>query len=130
MNIGKIIFYDSLTGEVILTTSEYSGSVVKKTIEQQIETYTELSERNRDTFDVLELEYGQYSPDFAECNSYRVNIVTKTLEFSYPNPNEIGEMEVVYRQPLTEKIAELEAKTTDLESTMDFMLTELLPTLY
>lgn len=89
MQIGRKIYYDTNTGNTIVDTGEKIGSVTATTIEQDIDVYTDLSIRNRDTFDVLELPYGAYSQDFAECNGYRVNVETKTLEFSYPDPNEL-----------------------------------------
>lgn len=114
MNIGRMIFYDKVTGEKIVDTGEWSGVIIKKTVEQQIATYTELSERNRDTFDVLELPYGAYAQDFAECNGYRVNLETRTLEFSYPDPNDPG-VEQPYQAPLSEKVATLETQVQTQE---------------
>jgi len=107
--LGKKIYYEKSTGNIIIEISESVGNVVKKTIEQDIETFTALSERNRDSFDVLELEYGQYAQDFAECNGYRVNPETKELEFSYPDPNE-PEQPPVFQKALSEQIKELKAE--------------------
>lgn len=112
MKVGRKIFYDKL-GNIIINTGERQGSVVSTTIEQDIVSYTALSERNRETFDVLELPFGAYAQDFAECNSYRVNPVTKKLEFSYPDPNE-PETPPVYRESLSEEIKNLK---TDLGNT-------------
>lgn len=117
MNVGKMIFYDKVTGERIVDTGEWSNVNIKKTVDQQIATYTELSERNRDTFDVLELPYGAYSQDFAECNGYRVNVETKTLEFSYPDPNEPN-VEQPYQAPLSEKVAQLEIAQSETNATL------------
>lgn len=114
MNIGKMIFYDNITGEKIVDTGEWSGVNIKKTVDQQIATYKELSERNRDTFDVLELPYGAYSQDFRECIGYRVNVETKALEFSYPDPNEPG-VEQPYQAPLSEQVATLESQVQTQE---------------
>lgn len=111
-----MIFYDKITGEVIVNTGEYKDVAIKKTVEQQIASYTALSERNRDTFDVIELEYGEYRQDFMEMNGYRVNVETKALEFSYPDPNEPS-VEQPYQAPLSEQIAELRAENvTTLEA--------------
>lgn len=125
MKIGRKIFYDKSTGDVVMDTGERSGSVVRTTIEQDIATYTALSERNRDSFDVLELEYGQYAQDFAECNGYRVNPETKELEFSYPDPNE-PEQPPVFQKPLSEQIKTLELQqlqtNEDLSALMDFVI--------
>lgn len=124
MNIGRMIFYDNVTGEKIVDTGELSNANIKKTVEQQIATYTALSERNRDTFDVLELSYGAYSQDFAECSGYRVNVETKTLEFSYPDPNE-PTLEQPYQAPLSEKVKKLEL----VQSVTDTTLLELMESL-
>jgi hypothetical protein len=70
VRIGKKIFYDKITGEKIVDTGEYHDVVFEKTIEQQIQAYTSLSERNRDTFDVLELPFGAYAQDL-RSNGYR-----------------------------------------------------------
>lgn len=102
MSRGKKIYYDKSTGDRILELSE-SVYLVSTTIDQDIASFTVLSERNRDTFDVLELPYGAYAQDFAECNGYRVNTETKTLEFSYPDTNE-PDVEQPYQAPLSEQI--------------------------
>lgn len=102
------IFYDVSTGKFVHHIGR-QGSINLPTVEQDIATYTALSERNRDTFDVLELEYGQYAQDFAECNGYRVNPETKELEFSYPDPNE-PEQPPVFQKALSEQLAELKAE--------------------
>lgn len=109
------IFYDKTTGNRIVEDG-YSEGMIIPTIEQVIASYTALSERNRDTFDVLELDFGAYSQDFRECSGYRVNVETKALEFSCPDPNEPG-VEQPYQAPLSEQIAELRAENvTTLEA--------------
>ena len=114
MKLGRVIYYDSLTGNVILDKGERQGSFTQTSIEQDIRIYTALFERNRDSFDYIELEYGQYTQDFAECNGYRVNPETKELEFSYPDPNEEEPQEPVYQKPLSEQIKEQEQAIGEL----------------
>lgn len=124
MQIGRKIFYDIGTGNVIVDTGERQGSVIPTTIEQDIQAYKALSERNRENFDLIELEYGQYVQDFAECNGYRVNPTTKTLEFSYPDPNlPPDEQDIIYQTPLSEEVKELKARQ---DSTEDALLTLLM----
>ena len=123
MKIGRKIYHDIATGNVIIDTGERQGSVIPTTIEQDIQTYKALSERNRETFDYIELEYGQYAQDFAECNGYKVNPETKELEFSYPNPNEEEPQEPAYQAPLSEEVKELKARQG---STEDALLTLLM----
>lgn len=106
------IFYDKTTGEVIVEVGRHEGMAIP-TVEQDVTTYKVLSERNRDTFDVLELDYGAYSQDFRECNGYRVNVETGTLEFSYPDPNEPN-VEQPYQAPLSEQVKTLEATILEM----------------
>lgn len=104
--IGRKIYYDKATGNVIVDTKEHSGFVIKTTKEQDFETYVQLSERNPETVGLLELEYGQYAEDFAEANGYRVNPETLELEFSYPDPND-PEQPPVFQRPLSVEVEEL-----------------------
>lgn len=123
VQIGRRIFFDVQTGNVLVDTGERQGFVVPTTMEQDILTFKILSEILRETFDVLELKYGQYAQDFAECNGYRVNVDTLTLEFSYPDPNQEEPQEPVYQAPLSEKVIELETRTADVELALaDIML--------
>lgn len=113
MKIGRRIYYDVATGNVIVDTGERQGFVKPTTVEQDIQAYKALSERNRETFDYIELEYGAYAQDFAECNGYRVNPETKQLEFSYPDPNE-PDAPPVYQKPLSEEVEETKQAIAEL----------------
>jgi hypothetical protein len=115
--IGRKIFHELTTGNVIIDTGERQGSVVATTIEQDISTFTALSERNRDTFDVLELPFGAYAQDFAESNGYRVNVETKELEFSYPDPNE-PETPPVFQKALSEQVIEIKLEQFTTNKTL------------
>lgn len=112
--IGRKIYFDKSTGNVILDTGEKMGAVIETTIDQDFETYQALKERVRDTVGVIKLEYGQYAEDFAQCNGYRVNPETLELEFSYPDPNVTEPQEPVFQKPLTEQIKELEEQNLEL----------------
>lgn len=123
--IGRKLYFDLVTGEVIVDTGERMGSVIPTTVERDIEVYTALSERNRETFDVLELNYGDYSNDFGSAISYRVNVETKEIEFAYPTGEEEIPEEIVYQKPLSEKVVELEGKLSTQELMTDTMGQEL-----
>lgn len=115
--IGRKIYYDKATGNVIVDTREHSGFVIKTTIEQDFETYVQLSERNPETVGLLELEYGQYAADFddvlAKRGDYRVNPETNEVEFWYPDPND-PEQPPVFQKPLSEEVEAL--KQADIEN--------------
>ncbi len=120
--IGRKIYYDKTTGNVILDTGEKIGAVIETTIDQDFETYQALKERVRDTVGVIQLEFGQYAEDFAQCNGYRVNPQTLELEFSYPDPNTTEPQEPVYQKPLTEKLKEIEEKQALMQQALDDLL--------
>ena len=117
MQIGRRIYFDKSTGDVLVDTGNRQGSVTETTVEQDIEVYEELAERVRASYDYINLEYNQYTQDFAESNGYRVDPKTKILEFSYPDPNE-PEIEQPYQAPLSEQIA----ANTDYLLEVDFRL--------
>lgn len=98
MNIGMKIYYDKATGNVIHNTGEYIGrGYVETTEDQDFTTIKELAQRVRETVGVVRLQYGQYSREFAQCDSYRVDPETGTLVFTYlnePNPLE-GRLDAV-----------------------------------
>jgi len=112
MQIGRRIYYEIATGNVILDTGERQGAVVPTTIEQDFQTYRALAERVPETVGVLELQFGEYAADFAACNGYRVDVSgeTPTLVFSYPDPNQPPEAPPVYQRSLSEQIEELRAE--------------------
>src|SRR5690554_103709 len=113
MNVGRTIFFDKETGEILVDTLEKKGFTSYREPIYYIERYKALSERNRETFDYIELEYGQYAQDFSECNGYRVNPETKELEFSYPDPNEEEQQEPVYQKPLSMELKETKQAVAD-----------------
>ena len=105
MQIGRKIYYEKLTGDVILITPEkFSG--IQTTKEQDFMMYEVLSVRNPETVDVIELEYGQYSSDFQTADSVRVDLATGDLLFNYP----------IFEQPLSVKVNNLEAENTALKA--------------
>ncbi|ANB62231.1 hypothetical protein [Anoxybacteroides amylolyticum] len=119
--IGRKIYYDKSTGNVILDTGEMMGAVVETTIDQDFEIYQTLKERVRDTVGVIQLEYGQYAEDFTQCNGFRVNPQTLELEFSYPDPT-TPTQEPVFQKPLTEQVKELEQRQQIIQKALDDLL--------
>lgn len=104
--VGYKIYFDKTSGEPIQKTPQKEGVWARQSTEgEDLTAYKTLSERNRETFEVLELPYGAYAQDFAICTGYRVNPETKELEFIYPDENE-PDVEQPYIQPLSEAINE------------------------
>lgn len=117
MDIGKRVYFDTKTGEVILNTGERSGWVVQTTIEDDIRAFKVLSERNRDTFDFLEFEYGAHREQ-ESIGGYVVGVEleTKSLIFEYPTPDE--QPPVVTTENPFDSIRELKEENTTIKASM------------
>lgn len=98
----RYLFYDSTDGEIF---HHYARRRNPQSVERVIEIYPEISQRSQESYGVLVINYEQYTQDFDECNSYRVNPKTKELEISYPDPNAPEEPQP-YRAPLSETVNE------------------------
>lgn len=109
MKVGRKIYYDKLTGNVIVSTSEMHGDVVPTSMEYDMMLYKELSERNPETVGLTELSYGAYSEDFEASIGYTIDVVTGLINFTYPDENAPEDAEPIYETPLSERIVELEA---------------------
>lgn len=99
--LGKRIYYLKVDGRVILDTGEAEGWVNPTTSEQDWEIYSELSKYNKSEVDYIELKWGEFKTEFAECTSYRVNVDTKTLEFDYtpiPEPPDVPHTPTVHER--------------------------------
>ena len=116
-NIRRKIYYDTLTGNIILHLPEQTNvvNVRETTVEEDFTTFAVLNERAKETVDVLIYEIGQYAQDFAESNGYRVIPETKEIEFSYPDLNE-PEVEQPFQAPLSAEISTLKASNEDLSN--------------
>ncbi len=121
LKIGRKIYYEIATGNIILITSEMQNNVVETTVEQDIDMYTELSQRNRESFGMLQLQYGEYSEEFARCNGYRIDLQTKKILFSYPS-EENPTPDPIYQPSLTEKIDGLTKQLQLMQQALDEMI--------
>lgn len=84
--IGRKVYYDKATGNVLLITSEMAGDVVETTTEQDFATYTELKDRVPDTVGVIQLQYGELADSFSRMASVRVE--NGELIFTYQDPTQ------------------------------------------
>lgn len=128
--LGKRIYYLKTTGDVILDTGEAEGWIVINPHELQkppmtkkeydFKIYTELQKYNPNEVDYIELKWGEFKTEFAECTSYRVNPDTKVLEFDYtpipPSP------EVPVTPSLHERVGDLELGAEATQEALDMLL--------
>ena len=118
--LGKRIYYLKVDGRVILDTGEAEGWVNPTTTEDDWRIYAELSKYNKSEVDYIELQFGEFKTEFAECTSYRVNVDTKQLEFDYtpvpPSP------EVPVAPSLHERVDNLELGAEATQEALDMLL--------
>ncbi|UZQ86044.1 hypothetical protein ODU73_000439 [Thermoclostridium stercorarium] len=105
--IGRKIYYELATGDVVLITEEKHGlNAVNTTKEQDFQMYDVLAARNPDTVGVIQLEYGQYQAEFQSARSVKVNPETKELLFEYPK----------YEPPLIVQVENLQKENQNLKA--------------
>lgn len=109
------IYYDKVTGEVVWGVSYNQDIIVD--FDHDFSTMKVLNEREKESMELMLLHDGQFSQDFSECNGYRVNVTTQTLEFSYPDPNE-PELPPIYQKPLSKVVAVLEQENSMIQMGM------------
>ena len=81
MDIGRKIYYEKSNGIVIWDKGEMSGDVAQTTFQQDCEVMPVLTMIDANQLGVLELEYGALSQEFSNCNGFKVNPITETIEF-------------------------------------------------
>ena len=118
--IGSKIYYCLLTGNVIKIIGDMQGYVKETTFDEDIEIYTELKERDRDSIGLLQFNYGEYPKLSKDSTGVMVNLETKELIFSYEElptpPIEPTEIEI-----MQEKISQLEEKINKLQNSISEM---------
>lgn len=83
--VGRKIYYELSTGDVILITPEkHSENAICTTKEQDFQIYDVLAARSPDSVGVIQLEYGQYQAEFQSARSVKVDTETKEILFEYP----------------------------------------------
>ena len=112
--IGTKIYYCNITGNVIKIIGDMQGYVKETTFDEDIEIYTELKERDRDSIGLLQFEYGEYPKLSKDSTGVMINLETKELIFSYEElpipPQEPTEIEIIQN-----KISILEAENKALK---------------
>ena len=97
--IGAKIYYCLLTGNVIKIIGDMQGCIRETSFDEDIEIYTELKERDRDSIGLLQFEYGEYPKLSQGATGVMVDLETKELIFSYEElptpPQEPTEIEII-----------------------------------
>jgi len=119
--IGQKVFYENDTGNILIVHPSVRGDeiyVKDRTLDEIINLYPVLKNRGRNTFDVVELEYGQFDEDFAQSSERWVDPLTKQLKFAYHDPS-APEQPPVFRTPLTVEIDSLKNDLNVVKTVLD-----------
>lgn len=112
MEIGRKIYYDKFTGNVLQDSGERSGNVIETTIEQDFQIYVSLQERVPSTVGCVQLSYGQEKEKFIAGYGYRVDVETEELMWDLtPTQEEV----ITEPDPVQEQL-------NRMESTLDILL--------
>ncbi|WP_054401705.1 hypothetical protein [Paenibacillus solani] len=129
MNLGRKIYWDSITGGIIIDRMEMEGSVRESTVEEDFQTYIKLAEKAPETVLGILLDHGKYSQDFDESVSFHIvesanpveGITTLIgekhydLEFQYRDPNDPGTPQEP-KKPLSVEVEALKQENTLLKA--------------
>lgn len=118
--IGTKIYYCNLSGNVIKIIGDMMGYVKETSFDEDIEIYTELKERDKETIGLLQFDYGEYPKLSKDSTGVMVNLETKELIFSYDElpqlPQEPTEIEIMQN-----KISQLEEEINKLKNSTNEM---------
>ena len=109
--IGTKIYYCLLTGNVIKIIGDMQGYVKETTFDEDIEIYTELKERDKDSIGLLQFNYGEYPKLSQNSTGVMVDLKTKELIFSYE------ELPTIQQEPTEIEIMQNEIKALKEELT-------------
>ena len=128
--IGTKIYYCLLTGNVIKIIGDMVGYVRETSFNEDIEIYTELKERDKDTIGLLTFNYGEYPKLSQNASGVMVDLKTKELIFSYEElptiPQEPTEIELMQEEikQLKEELTQMQASIASLTSLIATTLEE------
>jgi hypothetical protein len=121
MKIGRKIYYNKSTGEVVWDKGEMSGSVRDTTFDEDMAV---MSEIDSDDIAVMTLEYGEKAEQFRTSGEFTIDHVTKLITFFEPVIPEpiVDELTVLKEENLqlklekAELIQQFESKEVQLQS--------------
>lgn len=111
--IGKKLYYEKSTGDVILITLEKNNlNSVNTTAEQDFNMYEVLQARNVEQVGVIQLAYGEMREDFERSQSVMIDLNSLRPVFEFP----------LKENSQTEQIKELKANQSFIQEALDFLI--------
>ena len=130
--IGTKLYYCNRSGNVLVLQGDMQGYIKETTFDEDIEIYTELKERDRDSIGVLVFKYGEYPKLSQGSTGVMVDLETKELVFSYEElpelpqePGEIEKLKAEQCQQNEEILVNMLANTEMFEMILGMMPTEI-----
>ncbi|WP_343101358.1 hypothetical protein [Romboutsia sp. MSSM.1001216sp_RTP31141st1_G3_RTP31141_220114] len=115
MNIGTKIYYCNITGNVLVRIGDLTDFPRNTTFDEDYSIYVELSERNKETISLIQLEYGEYEKLAKNKICTGVNLETKELIFSNISiPNKPSKQDL-----LEERVKTLEDSQVGQDALLD-----------
>jgi len=102
--IGRKIYYELATGNVILETGERWGDVIETSIEDDFNSYAVLNERVPSSIGVIFVEYGADSDKFKKYK-YHVDVLTGEIAWDLTPEDE---EEIIKMLTLEDRVSEVE----------------------
>ncbi|MHB1167021.1 MAG: hypothetical protein ACYC0N_00590 [Carboxydocellales bacterium] len=87
MKIGRKLYFDRGTGQIMTDTGEREGAVIETTIEQDFAAFPGLAGRTPEDTGVKELAFGERREEISNMGSWEVDPATEDL-IIYPRPPE------------------------------------------
>ena len=128
--IGTKIYYCLLTGNVIKIIGDMQGYVKETSFDEDIEIYTELKERDKDSIGLLQFNYGKYPKLSKNSTGVMVDLESKELIFTYEElpqePQEPTEFEIMQNEikALREELTQIQTSIASLTSLITATLEE------
>ena len=128
--IGTKIYYCLLTGNIIKIMGDMQGYVKETTFNEDIEIYSELKERDRDSIGLLQFNYGEYPKLSKNSTGVMVDLESKELIFIYEElpqiPQEPTEFEIMQEEikALKEELTQIQTSIASLTSLIATTLEE------
>ena len=128
--LGTKVYYCLLTGNVIQVIGDMQGYVKETTLDEDIEIYTELKERDKNSIGLLTFKYGEYPKLSQGATGVMIDLETKELIFSYDElpqePIEPTEIEIMQNEikALKEELTQIQTSIASLTSLITTTLEE------
>lgn len=120
---GKI-YYNNVTGDVLVIVNQNEGVWIRETtFAQDVATYPQLKEIDRNVIGVLKLEWNQYAEDFATQRP--VKVINGRIQWQQNPPPDVPPSE----KPFSEKLADAEkelARQREVNTMMNNDMNELI----